>query len=95
MTTFRADLDALEALVVRLHAFDARADQLATDLETDARRLDACWTGPAAAVHTGAHERWMAAHRRSRAAAAELARLVRTAHANYSAAATANIRMWS
>jgi len=95
MTAFRADLEALENLVARLRAFDSRAEELGADLDTDARRLDGYWTGPAAVTHTAAHERWMAAHRRVCAAADELARLVRTAHANYSAAATTNARMWA
>jgi len=95
MTAFHADLEALDDLVVRLRAFDARAGQLGADLDTDARRLGGCWTGPAASAHLAAHERWMAAHRRVGAAADELARLVRTAHANYAAAAMTNVRMWS
>lgn len=94
MTAFRADLDALDDLVARLRAFDGRAEQLGADLDTDARRLEGCWTGAAAAEHSEAHQSWLAAHRRICAAADELARLVRTAHANYSAAAAANARMW-
>lgn len=95
MTAFRADLEALDDLVARLRAFDARATQLGTDLDTEARRLDVCWAGRAAAAHSAAHERWMTAHRRICAAADDLARLVRTAHANYATAATTNARMWS
>lgn len=95
MTAFRADLDALDELVTRLRAFDAHAGRLGDDLDSDARRLAGCWTGPAAGAHTAAHERWLAAHRRIRAAADELARLVRAAHENYSAATTSNSRMWA
>jgi WXG100 family type VII secretion target len=94
VTAFRADLDALVDLLARMRAFDVRAEQLGTDLETDARRLAGYWSGPAASAHTAAHERWMTAHRRSCAAADELAQFVRTAHTNYSQAAAANVRMW-
>jgi WXG100 family type VII secretion target len=94
MTAFRADLEALDDLVARLRAFDARAEQLGADLDTDARRLGSFWNGPAASAHQAAHERWMAAHRRVGAAADELARLVRTARENYAAAAASNVRMW-
>ena len=95
MTAFRADLDALGDLVARLRAFDRRAEQLGADLDAEACRLDGGWTGAAAAEHAAAHRRWTVAHRQIRAAADELAHLVRTARTNYSAAATTNARMWA
>lgn len=92
---FHADLDALARLVARLRAFEQRATDHEAELEREAGRLDANWSGSAAADHAMAHRRWLSAHRHIRDAADRLAHLVDVAHANYAAAAATNTRMWA
>jgi uncharacterized protein YukE len=95
MTGFRADLDALAELVGSLAAFDSRAELLAADLDVQVRRLHGEWSGPAAQAHLAAHEQWTAGAAQLRAAVLALRSVVATAQANYSAAASSNVRMWS
>jgi uncharacterized protein YukE len=94
-TDFHADLDALARLVSRLRAFEQRATEREAELEREAGRLDAHWSGPAAAEHAAAHRRWLNAHQCIGTAADHLAHLVDVAHANYSTAAATNTRMWA
>ena len=94
MSGFRADLEALAELVARLAAFDARADELAAELDSQVRRLHGEWSGPAAQAHLTAHSRWESAAAQLRAAVLELRSVVAIARANYGSAATANARMW-
>lgn len=94
MTGFRADLEGLSQLLDRLQAVDRRAVRIAADLDQDARRLETQWSGMAADRHEAAHRRWLQAHDQLRSAAADLARFVRAAHANYTDAAATNVRMW-
>ncbi len=92
--TLHADLDALAGLVARLRAFEQRAAEREAELEREAGRLDAHWSGCASADQAAAHRRWVTAHQRIRAAADGSAHSVEVAHTNYSAAAAANTRMW-
>lgn len=92
---FRADLVALSDLVARLEAFDARAEALAADLDSQVRRLHGEWAGRSADAHLAAHREWLAGARQMRAAAGELRSAVAVARANYAAAVSANARMWS
>lgn len=94
MTGFRADLAALDELIGRMSAFDRRAATVADQLESEARRLQAHWNGPAADAHSSAHRRWLTAHEQVRGVLGELTGFVRGAHANYAAASAANVRMW-
>jgi uncharacterized protein YukE len=95
VTDFHADLDALAGLVARLRAFERRAADREAQLEREAGRLDAHWSGTAAIDQAAAHRRWVVAHQRIRDAADQLARVVEVAHANYTTAAAANTRMWA
>jgi uncharacterized protein YukE len=92
--TYRADLEALAGLVGRMRRFDARAAELADELADSQRALAGQWDGLAASRAAEAHDKWLTGHAQSLHAFGTLAGFVRTAHANYSAAAEANTRMW-
>jgi WXG100 family type VII secretion target len=91
---YRADLDELAGLVDRMRRFDARARELADQLSSSQRELSANWTGVAAQHAAAAHERWSVGYEQVRAALGSLAGFVRTARANYLAAAETNTAMW-
>jgi WXG100 family type VII secretion target len=95
MTRFRADLAGLADLVTRLDAFESRAASLVSDLDSQVRCLEGEWTGSAATAHAAAHREWVDGAARMRVAARALRSAVATAHANYAAAVSANLRMWS
>jgi WXG100 family type VII secretion target len=95
VSAYRADLAALSELVARLESFDGRAESLAADLDSQVRRLQGEWSGRSAEAHLAAHREWLAGARQMRAAAGGLRSAVRVARANYAAAMSANVRMWS
>jgi WXG100 family type VII secretion target len=92
--SFRVDLDELDALIARMAAFEQRVETLCDDVERDVGRLHGQWSGHAAEEHLQAHREWREGAATMRRSAAELRRVVTTAHRNYAAATSANARMW-
>jgi WXG100 family type VII secretion target len=89
------DLDQLVGTVERMRRFQ---DHLADTHEVAARRIEelhVVWTGDAADAQAAAARHWSAAAAQVHAALAALTAIASTAHANYTAAAAANRRMWS
>lgn len=94
MTAFRADLGALEDLVVGLAGFEQRAEAVCAEVDARVRRLHVEWTGWAASEHLAAHRQWMEGAARMRSAVDRLRSAVAGAHGNYASAAAANVAMW-
>ena len=94
MTSFRADLGALDELVARLRTFERGAESLCDEVTAQVARLHGEWSGPAAAEHEAAHRQWAEGAARMRSAVVALQAVVATAQANYAASGTANARMW-
>lgn len=95
MSAFAVQLEALAEVVERMDLFEREVEERLGELESRMSRLHGTWSGAAADEHRAAHPRWLAGAREMRDAVAALRRTGSTAHANYSAAITANQRMWS
>ncbi|WP_375477934.1 WXG100 family type VII secretion target [uncultured Jatrophihabitans sp.] len=95
MTRLALDLPALAELVVRMERYAARLAAAHDDVDRRVRALPVSWTGEAAQAHSAAHAAWSAGAAETRHALATLSSILATAHANYSAAATVNRRMWA
>lgn len=93
MTRLVIDLAALTDLVDRMSQFGAQLAGVHDDVDARLRGLQ--WTGEAAAAQAAAHAQWSAAATELHDALAVLRAIATTAHANYSAAAAANRRMWA
>ena len=91
---FAVDLDRMQAVTDRMARFDTALDVHLGELDAELARLHATWSGDAARAQHDAHEEWMNAARRMRAALATMQAIATTAHGNYQAAAAANVRMW-
>jgi len=95
MSQFAVHLEALAEVVERMAGFERAVEQQAADVAARLDRLHATWSGGAADEHALAHRRWRDGVRELRAAITVLRRIASTAHGNYSAAVSANRRMWS
>lgn len=95
MPWFAVDLVGLDDTVALLAARTVVIeDQLAT-LDTRIAALQDGWTGTAADAQLAAHREWLDGAQDMRDGLATMRAAVATAHANYSAAVEANLRMWS
>jgi WXG100 family type VII secretion target len=95
VTRLVVDLEQLLATVERMRRFQ---EHLANSHEVAVHRvaeLHVVWTGDAADAQAAAARHWSAAAAQVHAALAALTAIASTAHANYTAAAAANRRMWS
>jgi len=95
MSEFAVHLESLADVVERMAGFERAVEQQAADVAARVDRLHATWTGAAADEHALAHRQWTEGMHELRAAIAALRRIASTAHGNYSAAVSANRRMWS
>ncbi|MEO8889790.1 MAG: WXG100 family type VII secretion target [Jatrophihabitantaceae bacterium] len=95
MTAFAIQLESLADVVDRMARFERDVEQWLGALDSRVSRLHGTWCGAAADEHRAAHERWMSGAREMREAVATLRRIGSTAHSNYTAAITANQRMWA
>lgn len=81
-------------LVAAMAQLDRDAEGICADVDATVTELHVSWSGEAAAAQRAAHDRWSAGAAEMRAALADLHRTGDTAHANYTAAITANQSMW-
>lgn len=65
-----------------------------TELDQAVRRVSESWDGDAREAFGGYYQQWRAASHSLHRAVRALHKTVHTAHGNYSAARTANLRMW-
>jgi WXG100 family type VII secretion target len=91
---FTVDLDELRDVVVDLARCGAALDALLDDLAGRVQRLHLTWCGEAAAAQAVAQAEWESGFREMRAALGAMRAAAETAHASYSAAVGANVRMW-
>ncbi|MFG3113099.1 WXG100 family type VII secretion target [Streptomyces sp. NPDC048197] len=65
-----------------------------TEVDRAVRQVSESWEGDAREGFAAYYQRWRAASRSLHRAVRALHKTVHTAHGNYSAARTANLRMW-
>lgn len=92
---FRVDPQALADAVQRMVEFQRYAEDMITEIDARITRLHETWTGEAAAAHAEAHQHWVRGEAMMREALARLQKAAATAHGNYTAAMSTNLRMWS
>ena len=95
MSRVVVDLDRLAELVERMERFQAHLTRARDEAAGRVAQLHGSWTGEAAARQAGAQHEWNRGAAEVQVALATLRSIAATAHANYSAAALANRRMWS
>lgn len=95
MSSFRVNLEQLDLLIERMSAVEAELAGVHDDVESRMQRLQVVWSGRAAAEHQVAFQRWSSGAVQAREALAQLRRIARLAHGNYSGAVTANQAMWA
>ncbi|MHA3702916.1 WXG100 family type VII secretion target [Jatrophihabitans sp. YIM 134969] len=91
---FVVDTDRLEAVVAKLTALAAQADEVIGEVDARVRALGGAWSGDASEAQQAAHAEWVAGAREMHQALVALHTLTDTAHANYTAAVAANRAMW-
>lgn len=94
MGAFVVDLEMLQDVIDRMCGFERNLSQWLDEVDSQVRRLHACWTGAAAAEHHRAHDEWRAGAQQMHLAVTALRRIGATAHGNYLAAVAANRSMW-
>jgi WXG100 family type VII secretion target len=93
VTRYRVELDELMAFVEKLHAFEQRAEAIATRVDQQIASLHDSWSGTAAAAHRAQHDEWMAGATQMHEAVAHLRDAAHTAHRSYTEAVKANLEM--
>ncbi|MEP6696067.1 MAG: WXG100 family type VII secretion target [Pseudonocardiales bacterium] len=91
---FTVDLDKLDGVVTRMGIFEKSIEARLAELDGRIQKMHGVWCGAAAAAQLATHREWMAGAREMRAGLVALKAAAATAHANYSAAVAANVRMW-
>jgi WXG100 family type VII secretion target len=92
--SYRVDLAELLDTVDRMASFERSLAEAWDDVDARVNRLHATWSGSAAAAHRAAHDQWRAGAAQMHAALVVMRRIATTAHDNYAAAVSANLRMW-
>ena len=91
---FTVEADELSHAVDRMEACGSALHELAADLERRVATLHISWHGEAATAHQAAQVEWEQGFRTIREALATMRNAARVAHANYTAAAEANLHQW-
>jgi WXG100 family type VII secretion target len=92
---YRVELDELLAFADELHAFEQRAEAIATQVDERIASLHETWSGEAATAHRAQHDEWMVGAAQMREALAQLREAAQGAHRNYTDAAQRNVEMLS
>jgi WXG100 family type VII secretion target len=95
MTPIAVDLDRLAELIDAMERFGAHLSHLRELTDMRVQALGDAWSGEAAGAHASAQARWAAGAADVHAALGALRSVAATSHANYTAAVTANRRMWA
>lgn len=91
---FDVDADQLTHTVDRMAASGAILHDLADRLSARVAALHLTWDGAAADAHRAAQAGWEAGFAEMREALDRMRAAARSAHASYTSAADANLRMW-
>ena len=91
---FSIDADELDAVISDVEKCEDALEFLTADLDKQVKALQEVWEGLAATAQKGAHDEWATGMVAMRTALADLRAAARTAHGNYTGAATTNLRMW-
>ena len=94
MTRFAVDLAELDAVIADLRSFESTLRGRLVELDATVDELHGAWSGAAADAQKDAHARWKEGAEEMHRALVEMREAADRAHANYSAAADANARMW-
>lgn len=94
MQSHRVDLAGVQDLIDDMTAFDAAIEDRIAALDEQIACLQAVWVGEAAAAQKQAHAELLAGLAHMRSGLQHLKGVARVAHANYSAAAASNVRMF-
>lgn len=92
---FQVDLAELDDVIAGMESFEQRLRQQLDALEAVVEKLHGTWTGGAAAAHREAHAKLAAGAQDVHRSVVEMRQAARHAHQGYSAAAQANVSMWS
>ena len=92
--TFTVDVDQLNDTVDRIAASGAILHDLADRLSARIAALHLTWAGAAAEAQLAAQAEWEAGFADMREALGRIRAAALAAHANYTSAADANLRMW-
>jgi WXG100 family type VII secretion target len=95
VTRLVVDVARLEEFVAELASFERCLDGAHAELDARIQRLNADWSGVAAAEQAEAHRRWSAAAARMHGAVGTLRQAAEVAAGNYRAAVAAGQQMWS
>lgn len=91
---FRVRPAQLADVVERLGKLDAQLESVLANVERRVDELHLTWSGEAAQAQRAAHEEWRQGATQMRTGLATMRSIAATAHANYTAAAATNVRMW-
>jgi WXG100 family type VII secretion target len=91
---YRVDLDELQRVIDHLDAFGTQLDSQLKALDRANADLHVTWEGEAAAANVVAHRKLAQGAREVHQALTAMHAAARNAHANYSAAARANVETW-
>ncbi|MGV9674778.1 WXG100 family type VII secretion target [Nocardia sp. NPDC003482] len=94
MTRHTIDLELLDSIIARLKGFEGYFDDQLTALDDSVKKLAGVWKGDGATAQRETHDRLMASAREIHEGIKDMRRAAETAHANYSGAIEANLRMW-
>ncbi len=91
---YRVDLDALQAFVEQLAAFDRAAERRIAEVDRRVNDLHVDWSGADAAAQLANHQQWMDGVAEMRKAQEALEEAASKAHRNYRGVGEHNQRMW-
>lgn len=94
MSAFSIDTDQLEARIDELARFDRMLGEQLDRLDATMGQLRGSWSGSASDAQQRAHREWARGFDEMRRAVVGMREVARVAHANYTNAARANVRMW-
>lgn len=91
---YRVDLDALQAFIDQLAAFDRAAERRAAEVDRRINDLHVDWSGADAAANLAFHQQWMDGVGDMRKAEEALEEAASKAQRNYRGVGEHNRRMW-
>jgi WXG100 family type VII secretion target len=91
---FTVRLAQLADVIDQLDRFDQHLESALAEADRRVDELHVTWSGAAARAHRAAHDEWTRGAADMRAGLAAMRAIAATAHANYTAAVTANAQMW-
>ncbi|PVA66227.1 WXG100 family type VII secretion target [Mycobacteroides abscessus] len=91
---YRVDLDALQAFIDQMAAFDRAAERRIAEVDRRINDLHVDWSGADAAANLAFHQQWMEGVAEMRKAEEALEESASKAHRNYRGVGEHNARMW-